>query len=514
MSHLENLPTELLHRIFDSLAEPDSNTIERERSCNSTTELYNLCLVSQRFRDLAQPLLFRYLNGDDIDDLKPLISFTRAVYLRPALGAHVKFVTVTPSLYALPVDGSAKLAREDLELFRDAIREMELGSEEKLWTDAVAKQDLSVFVALLTHKTPNIRALRVAHGQVLMKPFLTLWEKHPSYLSSLEQIWIACDNIYPEYNLAVYEKFLALPNLKAPTFEDGGLLRTTFPSSWAPGTFAAEELAFKDCFIDSVSLKKFVQACRKVKAFTYQSFSPFPKEPTRARPGGEIEFNVADVHAALLPHKATLEHLHVEFFREPWLIDGPQAYAEYCARCPKLPSLHDFPVLETVIIPHAVLPPHPRFPSSLQLLHITDCNSSIREMLSNIVKDVREGLYPNLTKFLVLAIDVSRPIKLPGQIIPPGKTPAECFFELQNWFKGTNVEFSICPYDLSAADDEPDDDEDDLPFPGGPGVPGFLRMMMQQAMQDPEFVAMIQNAAAGGDSDSQSWVTDDDDDDN
>ncbi|KAL4991844.1 hypothetical protein BDW68DRAFT_127941 [Aspergillus falconensis] len=514
MSHIESLPTELLNRIFDFLAEPDSDTIERERSCNSSTELYSLCLVSQRFRDLAQPLLFRYLNGDDIDDLKPLISFTKAVYLRPVLGAHVKFVTVTPSPYALPFDGSAKLAREDLDLFRKAVRELELGDEEEFWMDAVEKQDFSVFVALLTHKTPNIRALRVAHGHIFMKPFLTLWEKHPSYLSGLEQIWIACDSIYPEYSIGTYEKFLTLPNLKAPTFEDGDLLSRIFPSSWAPGTLAAEELAFKDCFIDSVSLKKFVKACKKVKAFTYQSFSPVPEEPTRARLEGEKEFNAADAHAALLPHKATLEHLHIEFFREPWLIDGPQAYAEYCARCPKLPSLRDFPVLETVIVPHAVLPPHPRFPPSLQLLHITDCNSSIREMLSNIIKDVKKGLYPNLTKFLVLAIDVSRPIKLPGQVIPPGKTPAECFFELQDWFKGTKVEFSICPYDLSAADEDLDEEEDGPPFLGGPGVPGFLQMMMHQAMQDPEFAAMIQDAAAGGDSDGQSWVTDDNDDDN
>ncbi|KAL4898998.1 hypothetical protein BDW74DRAFT_120453 [Aspergillus multicolor] len=522
MSHILNLPTELLNRIFDFLAEPDSDTIERERSCDNTTELYNLCLVCQRFRALAQPLLCRYFNGDDIDDLKPLISFTKAVYRRPTLGEHVKFVTVTPSPDAQLGENPPKLPNDDIAVFANAVRGLGLPhDEEEYWIRAVEKRDLSVFVVLLTFKTPNIRALRVAHGQVFVEPFLALWKVRPSYLSRLEQIWIACDNIYPGYNIARYEKFLTLPNLKAPTFEDGELVRSRFPSGWAPGTLAAEELAFKDCFLDAASLKKYTKACKRVKALTYQSFSPIPDEDSHIRLGNEKEFNAADAHAALLPHKDTLEHLHVEFFREAWLIDGPQAYAEYCENTPKFPSLADFPVLETIIVPYATLPPHPRFPRSLQLLHITDCNASIRPMLSTIAKDAKKGLYPELTKFLVLAVDISRPIKLPGQIIPQGKTPADCFLELQGWFSETKVDFQICPYDLSSSLPLPrgglDDTDDGIPgFPGGPGMPGMpgmLQMMMQRAMEDPDFAAMLQDAAGGNDSDDQSWVTEEEDDD-
>jgi len=107
-----------------------------------------------------------------------------------------------------------------------------------------------------------------------------------------------------------------------------------------------------------------------------------------------------------------------------------------------------------------LLPPHPQFPQSLRTLHITDCNSSIRNMVQNIAKDCKNGLYPKFTDFKVLAMDITRPIKLPGQRIPPGQTPEQCFLSLRDMFKGTTVDFHIMPYNLPGFDDYDDSDLD------------------------------------------------------
>ncbi|KAL4960522.1 F-box protein [Aspergillus stella-maris] len=516
MPPIQDLPTELLDRIFSFFAEPDSDTIN-DHHCSCTEELYNLCLVSRRFRDLAQPLLFRYFDGDCVEYLDSFIQLTRAVYTRPELGEHIRFVTLTPEEpYASSPDAITPEAKE---LFQNAIRELNLStSQQDAWIEAVDKTDLSVFVALLTRLTPKIRALRVTHGQITMVPLHRLWEKDPSYLSSLEQIWIACDIMNSEYSIDVYERFLTLPKMKSPVFEEGGLLRNKFPSTWTPGSLVAEELAFTECMIEAEVLPKLTQACKGIKSFTYRGFDPDPAAEPLWINFDVKEFTAADAHAALLSHKRTLEHLHIEYMREPWAIDGPEAYAEYRSKQAKLLSLRDFPVLETVFVQHAILPEHPQFPPSLELLHITDCNSSIREMVSNISKDTKEGLYPKLREIKVLALDISRPIKLPGQVIPANQTPAQCFASIRDQFAGTKVDFQICPYELPPPDldglGDEDEDGDDMGIPGigrGPIPPGLMQMLMQRAMADPEFAALVAEGPGGNGGSERSWETDEDD---
>ncbi|KAL4930462.1 uncharacterized protein BDV17DRAFT_258714 [Aspergillus undulatus] len=285
--------------------------------------------------------------------------------------------------------------------------------------------------------------------------------------------------------------------MKGPTFEEGALVGDDVPSSWTAGMLSVEEPAFEDCFMDAAGLTKIAKACKKIKSFTYQQFHPEAEDEDDDQWAGIMskEISAVDARAALLPHKDTLEHFHLEFWRSPWIINGIETYADYCSKQPKLPSLRDFSVLETVFVQHSFLPQYPKFPSAMETLHITDCNSSIREMAGNIAKDVQKGLYPKLREFKVLALDVSHPIKLPGQVIPPNKTPAQCFQSLRDLFKGTKVDFQICPYNLTPPgfdEDEPEYGEEGFPpFHRGPIPPGLMQMLMQRAVADPDFAALV-----------------------
>jgi hypothetical protein len=75
-------------------------------------------------------------------------------------------------------------------------------------------------------------------------------------------------------------------------------------------------------------------------------------------------------------------------------------------------------------------------------------------------------------------MDLSQPVMLPGQIVPVGEQPMDAYFNLQNLFKGTTVDFRIMPYNVEEmlVDHELDDydDYDDLEdgledFRYGPG---------------------------------------------
>jgi hypothetical protein len=547
MVHIQDLPTELLEHILSFIAEPDYdesaadkegtvNKLQRELQRDLQRDdgddddyedidedddededdcLRNICLVSRRFRDLAQPLLFRYFDDDGwTGGITKTIAFAKILYGRPELGKHVQQVTITPLLSEPGKDSPRRLPNEDAKFFTDVIQGLYLADQEKqVWIPAVKKCSIGVFAALLVHQTPNLRALHLPGGKFFMQPLTHLFSHNPSFLSNLEFVHIEND---PEeyaggYNIALYKQFLTLPKLILPTFEYGDLVDASFPSTWAPGTLATEQVAFHHCHLDAGAIKKFMQACKKLKSFTYQNFTmdPEPMVPRTINRRATSEFNAAQAHEAALLHKDTLEHFHVEFYRDPQALETIESTQAYLSSRPKVGSFRDFAVLDTIMLPHAVLPPHPQFPPSLNMLHITDCNSSIRNMVQNIAKDVQKGLYPALREFRILAIDVTKPIKLPGQHIPPGKTPEQCFRSLHDLFKGTEVDFMISPYEMSKFLDDLDDDlEDDLDLedeyglygPGAPGgrqgprMPELFNLVNQRALQDPDFAHLRPHA--------------------
>jgi hypothetical protein len=515
MVHIQDLPVELLRQILEFLTDFEedlSDAAVRGEKANDATEdkleaddnsendddfdklkdLRNVCLVSRFFRELAQPLLFRDFDEDGLSGtMSKIVSFAKSLYLNAELGKYVQRISIMNPVpigpLGIDIDG------EDFELFKDAILKLRLpGLEERVWIAATKKSDLSVYIALLVNKTPNLRQLCLPGGEFSMKPIIQLFGSNSSLLPNLELLWIDADDEGAGYPIMAYEKMFTLPKLANANFEYGDLDDTTFPASWTPGVLAMEELSFHHCFIDARALKKLLRACKTLKSFAYDNFSMEPRDHRTPVPTDVPEFNAAQAQKALLPHMDTLEHFSLAFAWDPFAIEN---IAEHVSNQIKIGSFGDFSVLETIVISHDLLPPHPQFPPSLKTLHITNCNLSIRDMAQNIVDDCKNNLYPNFTEFMVLAVDVTRPIKLAGQVIPLGKTPEQCFLSLKNMFNGTKVDFRICPYKLPDFDDEPHDsdfeDEDDDEFIGahGPGtsqLAGLLHLIMQHSLDDVE----------------------------
>lgn len=401
------------------------------------------------------------------------------------------------------------------EFLHGFVKGLQLGVQEEGWFQMPTRYDMGIIGALLVNKTPNLRNLTLPAGQFSLKPIVDLISRDPSLISNLESLFIESNVEDADWDIVTLEKFLTSPQLRHSLFQYGNLLDKSFPSTWKPKTLSAQNLAFHHCHIDGGAIQKLMKACKKVKSLTVRNFTEDPRD-SRPPTKGVTQFDAAQGLKAALLHKNTLEEFHLE-------------YDEYSAKRPKIGTFRDFSALEKIVISHSIVPPHPTFCRSLKELNFTDCKTSVREVVKNIAADCKKGLYPEFTKFRVLSLDITAPIKLPGQRIPPGQTPEECFHSIRDMFKNTKVDFEILPYRMPEFDDYDFDGEDselsedyedyeEYP-PGlagllgglgggarrGPMPPQLLEMMMRRAMQDPDFAHL---APRGGDDDDE-WMSDD-----
>lgn len=489
----------------------------------SLQSLYNMCLMSKKYRDISQPLLFSNFVDDGIlGDLEETVRFASCLYRSPELGQFVQDITIgSPIMFdpELADEDNYEVSEEQIQLFATEIKALGLGDEEDKWISSIKTcdkfSDIPVLAALVLNKSPNIRRLAIPGTISSVNPFPALFRQNPLFLRKLEKFYLEGQKQADGYDYASYHKFFALPRLKIIMFENGDLQSRTCPSTWEPRSLSIEELIFRDSVIDAVSLSRLTGACTNLKVFLLDNFKAHQEWVDH--PNGGSLFNAADAHQALLAHKDTLEYMRIEFSRGE---SDRRDWQRFLSSRAKMGSLREFSVLSDIRLQQAIVPAHPQFPPTLKRLYITDCNSSVINLVKNIAKDTKKGLYPDFEEFRMLAVDITQPIQLPGQRVLEGKTPAQAHQSLVDLFKGTKVDFFIGPFEMPSmeelVDGYDDDDDDDNGFDdeggeineevmdalrgarlggagggggghNGPMPPGLLEYFMQRAMQDPDF---------------------------
>ncbi|KAJ5414326.1 hypothetical protein N7509_000953 [Penicillium cosmopolitanum] len=497
----------------------DEDEDEDEYDEESLDSLYNICLVSKKFRDIAQPLLFsNFVDDGALGNISETVRFANCLYRYPQLGQFVQEITMgNPLIFdsESAEEDDLELSEEEIQLYTAPIKALGLGIEEEKWISALKNRDILVFAALIVNKTPNVRRLVLPGTISSVNPFPELFQQNPSFLRRLENLGLAGLKESEGYDYASYHEFFALPSLKIVMFDNGDLQKRTCPSTWEPRTFNIEELLFRDSVVDAVSLGRLIGACKNLKAFLLDNFKAHQEWVDH--PNGGSLFNAADAHQALLAHKDTLEI-------SPERGHDLQDWQRFLSSRAKMGSLREFSVLRDIRLQQAIVSVHPQFPPTLKRLFITDCNSSVINLVKNIAKDTKKGLYPDFNEFRMLAVDITQPVQLPGQRIPEGKTPEQAHQALVDLFKGTKVDFFIGPFDMPSMDelmngyDEDDEFDDEMAYdsegyeiedpimdalrgmrlgdaggggrgggPNGPMPPGLLEYFMQRAMQDPDF---------------------------
>ncbi|KAJ5638697.1 hypothetical protein N7528_001087 [Penicillium herquei] len=540
MTGLQDLPAELISQILSSFvprASPQWEIWDEFRTGQLRTgldledvyddespkSLYNMCLVSKQLREIAQPLLLsNFVDEGTMGDIEETVRIAECLHRHPELGQFVQDFTIRGEVLfddELADEDDLEISEEQIELLTTAIRALGLGAEEEKWISAVQNcnkySDIPVYAALIFNKTPNLRHLVMPGTISSVNPFPELFRQNPSFLHRLEKFGLEGQRPADGYDYASYQEFFALPNLKIVMFENGDLQSKTCPP-WEPKTFNIEELVFRDSVIDAVSLGRLTGACKNLKVFLLDNFKSY--QEWIDHPNGGSVFNAAEAHQALLSHKNTLEYLRIEFARGAYDLHNWQ---QFLSSRPKIGSLREFTALSDIRLQQAIVPVHPQFPPTLKRLYITDCNSSVINLVRNIARDCRKGLYPDFVEFRMLAVDVTRPIQLPGQTIPDGQTPEEAHQSLADLFKGTKVDFFIMPFEVPDMDelmdgygdeedwedveeegDDDEDDDDDMDDVGGFG--GFYGSDEEMAydsegyeIEDP-FMDALRAARMGG----------------
>lgn len=136
MTVLQDLPTELIREVFSLL---------------SCVDLGPLCLVSRRFRSIAEPFLYKevLLARPDKDELA-ITFFLRAVLDRPTLAGYVRFIDLNwlcPEDSSLDPDSTPETAN-DINLFDTVAKS--LGLPESPWSHGAQ-------IVLLLHVLPNLQ---------------------------------------------------------------------------------------------------------------------------------------------------------------------------------------------------------------------------------------------------------------------------------------------------------------------------------------------------------------------
>ncbi|KAL5364471.1 hypothetical protein BJX96DRAFT_157403 [Aspergillus floccosus] len=383
--------------MFSYLVPPgEEDDCEEEDDEMGEKDLSNLCLVSRKLRDIAQPLLFsKFEDLDAYGGLRRLMAFTKVIISHPELAEHVQSISLMPLL------------------------------------------------ALLLSKTPKLRDLSLPGALVIPNTTDYLFTRNPSCLPNLNRL---CIEGHPElvfsFGVHMYEKFCSRSPVKPLVVRSGMLTERTFPASWTPNSLSLEKICLSFCDIDRKSITKFLQASNSVKSFVWTNWSE-DLELQDSLSQKTMDFDGKDLHAMLLPHKSMLTDLQLQFGKL-WDIDDNGAYLERA----KFPSLRDFTVLDTLYISHRLLPPNPEFPPSLEKLIVGDCSKSSRVWTKKFAADCHNGRYPSLRTILILSMYLAQTVMLPGQIVPVGEQPMDAYSNLQKLFKGTKVDYTIMSYDI------------------------------------------------------------------
>ncbi|KAJ5263710.1 hypothetical protein N7478_011315 [Penicillium angulare] len=411
--------------------EPDQNEyyLRIPSSPEKIRNLLNFCLVSQRFRDMTQPLLFRTVVENSETVLKTM-SFIRTLCLRPDLGQHVQ------NLYVVPSDKTWNLfpkpfSFEDQAIVKALIEDHQLDDGHQGWLSALPYIPfMNFYMALAAILTPNVTQLFVS-GSTPPTPYVNASKQFPAYLSKVTQL-----------NIINHHRH---PILRGIYFSHKDFFGEHF---WEPGTLNPERIELHQCYMDNNFLRMFIRAHKNIKAFKYSTFEHNPRifRPGAPIYGPRIQFNAAQALEALSVHKSSLTSFQVEFERKEGFWD--HHLKTFNSNQIKFGSFRQFVKLKSIIVGHEYLPNHPEFNASLETLSINDCNVlnlPIQDLLCNIANDYRKGLYPNLNLIQITGYEIEpNPVSAPdGQYRSFPKSRDEALMVIQSFFEGCNVRIQI-----------------------------------------------------------------------
>ncbi|KAI9372923.1 hypothetical protein BJX61DRAFT_410325 [Aspergillus egyptiacus] len=401
-------------------------------STDDITVLRDFCLVSKRFRPLAQRLLYREITLNPLDLSLSLFLLLRTFTCCPLLAAEVQYLDIDTDTGSAAVADQKSIADAGTRfglsgadtglLTQDAqelIHSIQPPISTGIWTD-----DASVLPALLLSRTPNLKHLVISMDQRSLAILVALAtpvqrngnSRHTTLLScidSLECLYLDCvqdshgseiqiSDIALLLSLLQQLKELRISNCTGYNNNTQIISNPTYPLTTIdllPNTLPLSTLSFRESHVDPADIATLVASCKELASFYCAVCEPI----------------FLQIYYSLLScQRRSLKDLRLSCESDSDSASGPVTPEPEpeLEPAPKVPvhhgSLQEFTSMEFLSLDQALLGENPLLPTSLRHLAIRNCQRPILPTLAFLAALAMDGQLPELG-MISLHTDISYP---------------------------------------------------------------------------------------------------------
>ncbi|KAL5344011.1 hypothetical protein BJX70DRAFT_6274 [Aspergillus crustosus] len=415
---------------------------------DSVTSLKDCCLVSKRFRAIAQPLLFHEITLAPEGLPQSLLLLCRTITTCPLIASQVRLFDIDTEkselVTASDPDAPTRpgLSVADLGLMKIEAQNLRLNSiasfSSKTWaTDSI------ILPILLISRFPNLRELFITldpAGICLLTALVQArtednTSQSLSCLARFKTLHLACfqDSLGNEIDLTSITFLLSLLHLSKIQISDyafnshaneQGICNTidTLDVPLGPLSISTISLCFSS--MKAAGVQTLVNSCKELAAFYCGQCDSQPEQ-----------LNPQELYALLKSQRSTLRVLQLSFQDDSVAICTSPVFTKS-----QFGSLKKFDRLEYLTVDQLYLGNTPDLPSSLTHLVIQNCQTPIAQSLTYLANLALAGYLPSLE-----SVSLHSDAIYPGGMLDlPHRGATDVLFHeaclnLQKRFNGTGI---------------------------------------------------------------------------
>ncbi|KAL2793723.1 hypothetical protein BJX66DRAFT_305518 [Aspergillus keveii] len=412
---------------------------------NSPATIRDFCLLSAKFRAIAQPLLYREitLNPEDLP-LSPLL-LCRTITISPLIASQVRSLEIdteqSSDLNATEFTERRELSKHDTRLLKCEAQKLNLNSI-KLFNSTFWATDSIILPLLLISRFPNLRELVINLDPAGLALLTSLAQARNAdntrqslaCLGSFRTLHLGCfrdlnGNGIEIENITLLLSFLRLSKIQISNYDSIPHDSIPYPTiDAAPdvllGSLSVSTISLDRSSISTADMGTLVNSCKELDSLYYGQCD-----------SQAIQLNPEQLYSQLLFQRDSLRVLQLSYEADS-LGTGPSpAFTP-----PHFGSLLGLDHLESLTIDQIYLDAAPEFPPSLTRLSIQNCQTPIAGLLIYLANLASTGLFPNLKNVFLHSDDI-----YPGRMLDLPRRGATdvLFYEacrmLLGIFKGTEV---------------------------------------------------------------------------
>ncbi|KAL3442327.1 hypothetical protein BJX65DRAFT_312906 [Aspergillus insuetus] len=428
---LTSLPAEIVLLILDYVESPET--------------LRNFCLLSAKFRAIAQPLLYREITFEQEDLPLSLLLLCRTITTRPVIASHVRSLDIdteqSSDLDATEFTERRELSRHDTRLLKCEAQKLNINNIE-LFDSVSWATDSIILPLLLISRFPNLRELVINLDPAGLALLTSLAQSRNAdntrqslaCLGSLRTLHLGCfrdlnGNGIEIENITLLLSFLHLIKIQISNYDsiphDNIPCAPIDASPGVPlGPLFVSTISLDRSSINTTDMGTLVNSCKELDSLYYRQCD-----------SQAVQLSPEQLYSRLLFQRDSLRVLQLSY-EDDSLGTGPSpAFTP-----PHFGSLLGLDHLESLTIDQIYLDAAPEFPPSLTRLAIQNCQTPIAGLLVYLANLASTGLFPHLKNVFLHSDNI-----YPGRMLDlPRRGATDVLFHeacrmLLKIFDGTDV---------------------------------------------------------------------------